>query len=425
MGKTELAREFIRNRKNVYLFVETKSEELLLRDLENSMERVLGMRPRLDSWDDFFSLIFKIQEKLVVVFDEFQNFSRINPGLFSKFQKYWDERHSDSKHMFLVIGSYAGLMKKLFQGNKEPLFGRATMLFNIKPFTFENSFELLRAYFDISIEEAMKVYFMLGGVPKYLLLAGEFGKADALRTFERLFLEPGMLLEEGKNILVLEFGSEHKAYFSILEAIAVGKATPIEIAAYTGVAPNTVSKYLHELFYEYEIITREEPVIEAKERSGRYFLHDNFFRFWFAFIFRNYGAIEIDPEMGKKLVLKDLNTYFGKTFENVAEEFLISLNKEGRLPFRFMEIGRWWDKGEEIDLIAFNKATREALFCEVKWKDLTRREAEQVVERLKEKTFRVKGKWTGYYCLIAKSIEGKRDMNFLAFDMGDIEIAFL
>lgn len=425
VGKTELAREFIRNRKNVYLFVETKSEELLLRDLENSMERVLGMRPRLDSWDDFFSLIFKIQEKLVVVFDEFQNFSRINPGLFSKFQKYWDERHSDSKHMFLVIGSYAGLMKKLFQGNKEPLFGRATMLFNIKPFTFENSFELLRAYFDISIEEAMKVYFMLGGVPKYLLLAGEFGKADALRTFERLFLEPGMLLEEGKNILVLEFGSEHKAYFSILEAIAVGKATPIEIAAYTGVAPNTVSKYLHELFYEYEIITREEPVIEAKERSGRYFLHDNFFRFWFAFIFRNYGAIEIDPEMGKKLVLKDLNTYFGKTFENVAEEFLISLNKEGRLPFRFMEIGRWWDKGEEIDLIAFNKATREALFCEVKWKDLTRREAEQVVERLKEKTFRVKGKWTGYYCLIAKSIEGKRDMNFLAFDMGDIEIAFL
>ncbi|AKB38883.1 hypothetical protein MSSAC_4293 [Methanosarcina siciliae C2J] len=44
--------------------------------------------------------------------------------------------------MFLVIGSYVGLMKKLFQGSKEPLFGRATMLFNIKYFTFENSFEL-------------------------------------------------------------------------------------------------------------------------------------------------------------------------------------------------------------------------------------------------------------------------------------------
>lgn len=77
-----------------------------------------------------------------------------------------------------------------------------------------------------------------------------------------------MLLEEGKNILVLEFGSENKAYLSILEAIAIGKATSVEIASYTGIAPNTVSKYLHELFYEYEIITRQEPVIEAKDEMG-------------------------------------------------------------------------------------------------------------------------------------------------------------
>ncbi len=266
VGKTEIAGEFISNKKSIYLFVETKSEELLLRDLEDSMERVLGIRPWLDSWDDFFSLVFKIQEKLVLVFDEFQNFSRVNPDMFSKFQRYWDEGHRDSKHMFLVIGSYVGLMKKLFQGSREPLFGRATMLFNIKPFTFQDSFELLQAYSDISIEEAMKIYFILGGVPKYLLLAGEFGKADVIRTFERLFLEPGMLLEEGKNILVLEFGSENKAYFSILEAIAIGKATPVEIASYTGIAPNTVSKYLHELFYEYEIVLREEPVIEEKEK---------------------------------------------------------------------------------------------------------------------------------------------------------------
>ena len=425
IGKTKLAREFIRNKKSVYLFVETKSEELLLRDLEDSMERVLGIRPRLDSWDDFFLLIYKIQEKMVLVFDEFQNFSKVNPELFSKFQRYWDEGHRDSKHMFLVIGSYVGLMKKLFQGIREPLFGRATMLFNIKPFTFENSFEFLRAYSDISIEEAMKIYFIVGGVPKYLLLAGEFGRADALRTFERLFLEPGMLLEEGKNILVLEFGSEHKAYFSILEAIAIGKATPVEIASYTGIAANTVSKYLHELFYEYEIITREEPVIEPRARIGRYFLQDNFFRFWFAFIYRNYGAIEIDPEMGKELVWKDVNTYFGKAFEAIAEEFLISLNKKGELPFKFSEIGRWWDKGEEIDLIAFNKATREALFCEVKWKDLTRWEALRVVEKLKEKTIRVKGKWIEHYCLIAKSIEGEEEMNFLTFDLEDIKRAFL
>jgi AAA+ ATPase superfamily predicted ATPase len=65
-----------------------------------------------------------------------------------------------------------------------------------------------------------------------------------------------------------------------------------------------------------------------------------------------------------------------------------------------------------------------ALFCEVKWKDLTRRDAVQVVEKLKEKKFKVKGKWIEHYCLIAKSVEGKDEMEFLTFDLEDIEEAF-
>jgi AAA+ ATPase superfamily predicted ATPase len=65
------------------------------------------------------------------------------------------------------------------------------------------------------------------------------------------------------------------------------------------------------------------------------------------------------------------------------------------------------------------------LFCEVKWKDLRQREAEQITEKLKEKAVRVKGKWKSHYCLVAKSIEGKKGLEFLTFDMGDIEAAFL
>ncbi len=61
-------------------------------------------------------------------------------------------------------------------------------------------------------------------------------------------------------------------------------------------------------------------------------MQDNFFRFLFAFIYRNCGAIEIDPEMGKKLIWKDINAYFGKAFEGIAEEFWINLNKKCELP---------------------------------------------------------------------------------------------
>jgi AAA+ ATPase superfamily predicted ATPase len=105
VGKTELSKEFLKNKKGIYLFIETKPEKLLLEDLEISLENVIGIKPRLDDWDDFFNRIFKIHEKIVIVFDEFQNFTKVNPDFFSKFQKYWDVHHRETKHMFIVIGS--------------------------------------------------------------------------------------------------------------------------------------------------------------------------------------------------------------------------------------------------------------------------------------------------------------------------------
>ncbi len=103
-------------------------------------------------------------------------------------------------------------------------------------------------------EEAMKTYFMPGGVPKYLLLATQFSKPDATDVFRKLFVETKILTEEAKNILVLEFGTCHRGYFSILEAISAEKNTPPPIADYTAMPATTVSKYLNELTHKYEIV---------------------------------------------------------------------------------------------------------------------------------------------------------------------------
>ncbi|KGK98078.1 hypothetical protein LI82_10075 [Methanococcoides methylutens] len=421
VGKTELSREFLKDRKGLYFFIETKSEELLLNDLEAGIETITGMRPRLESFDDLFPVLFGIEEKLVIVFDEFQNLAKVNPDLFSKFQKHWDSYHRENDHMFIMIGSYIGMMKKIFEESKEPLFGRATSILNIRPFTFAESYSFLSGMNPMDFEEAMKTYFILGGVPKYLLLSGQFHQPDAMQMFRKLFVEMKILLEEAKNILILEFGSEHKGYFSILEGIASGKSTPKEISDYTAIPPATVSKYLHELVHRYEIVRKEEPVTGGGKRNGRYFLDDNFFTFWFRFIHKYYGVFEIDPERAEQLVLKDINTYFGYAFEDVAKEILISCNKQGLLPLRFTDIGRWWSKDTEIDLIAFDRIEHEALFCEVKWKHLTETDARKIVTSLKKKSEKVSGKWNSHYCLIGKSIENKEELPFLTLDLADLE----
>ncbi len=356
----------------------------------------------------------------MIILDKFQNFARISPDFFSKFQKFWDAHHRQSPHQFIVIGSFIGMMKNSFEQSREPLSGRATYIFDVKPFTFADSYAFLNGMKAFEPEEAMKTYFMPGGVPKYLLFEAQFSKPDATDVFRKLFVETKMLTEEAKNILVLEFGTRHMGYFSILEAIAAGKNTPTLIADYTAMPVTTVSKYLNELTHKYEIVVKRGPVIEGGLRNSRYFLQDSFFRFYFRFIYKHYGTFEIDPDLAESLVLKDINTYFGYAFEDVARELLIGLNKKEKLPFRFTGIGNWWKKGEEIDLIAFNKETREALFCEVKWKDLSEKEASSVICRLQAKSENVRGNWKKYYCVIARKIEGKADMDHLVLDLDDI-----
>jgi len=425
VGKTELSREFIKGKKAVYIFIEIKSEALIFKDLEESLGEILKIIPRINSWDDFFNLIFEQKEKLIIVFDEFQNLSKVNPGIFSKFQRYWDLNHNESQHMFLIIGSYVGMIKKIFKDTKEPLFGRATMLFNLISFNFFDSYTFLNAFFYLETEDASKFYFLFGGVPKYLLLAGQMGTCDPIETFKRLFIDTKILTEEGKNILTLEFGSEHRSYFSILEAISSGNATPKEISDYTGLQPGAVSKYLYELVNNYEIVIREKPVIMSRARDTRYFLLDNFFNFWFRFIYRNSRLLEINPDKAFELIMKDINSYFGKAFEKLAAEFLIEMNRKGSLHFEFMDIGRWWHRNEEIDIITLNREKKEISFFECKWSSLNAEEVEIILAELKRKAAMVKwhnARRKERFGIIAKDIKYKeklKSMGYLVFDLRD------
>lgn len=423
VGKTELAKKFLEGKKAIWLFVEPKSDSLILEDLENEAEKLIGIRPRFENWDDFFKFVFS-QENIVAVFDEFQNFSRANPQLFSKMQKHWDECHRKSKIMIIVIGSYVGMIKKLFYDKKEPLFGRADMMLNLKPFDFRQTCGFLK-HFGIRIEkeEAMKIYSILGGVPKYLLYLAQFGLKTSEDIIKTLFLNPPrILLEEGKNILVMEFGSEHRGYFSVLEAISVGKVLPKEISDYTNLEKDTVAKYLHELYHEYEIIKKESP-INGKKRDTRYFIRDNFFRFWFRFIYKNMGKIELDSAHAYKEISDDINSFFGRTFEDAAKEF-ISLQK---LPFAVQKIGRWWHKDKEIDIVALNEKSKDIAFFEVKWKTLDKNESEKIIEELKNKSQFLSWNLSNRkesFGIIAKQIKGKDELRrsgYLAFDLEDFD----
>jgi AAA+ ATPase superfamily predicted ATPase len=357
IGKTTLAKKFLEMVNGIYIFIEPKSEDLILRDCEEILGKKLDFTPKLNSWEDLFNIA--LQKKLTVVFDEFQNLGVINPYLFSRFQKIWDDIGTKPGLLFIAIGSYVGLIKKIFRDSKQPLFGRATGLLRLLPFDLFASVRFL-ADNNMSLESCLENYAIFGGVPRYLEELEP--KAD---NIESLFFDPtSPFKEEGFNILILEFGSQHKGYFSVLESISKGYTTPKEIADFAGMNIATVSKYLGELLDEYELVYIERPVTVDKKRYIKYRINDNFYHFWFENIYSKASLLEIDPVGVLKEIKERLPIYLSFKMEGVVKEIIIN-KKSFFIP---TEIGRWWNRqGEEIDIVAVNDRSSEILFCEVKW----------------------------------------------------------
>jgi len=81
-------------------------------------------------------------------------------------------------------------------------------------------------------------------------------------------------------------------YKSILEAISFGKNTIKEIKDYIKVERTDQSPYLKNLI-EVELIKRIVPIDQKiNSRLGKYYINDNFIRFWFRYIYPNLSSIE-------------------------------------------------------------------------------------------------------------------------------------
>ena len=357
VGKTALVREFLRKEKGVYIFIEVKDENLIFLDAERAFEPILGVRPRISSWEGLFDIVRK--NRLILVLDEFQNLLQVNKSVFTKIQGIWDGMEGEGGVLMIAVGSYTGMMKKIFTDAKEPLFGRAENIIPLRPFNFLQTSEFLENLGITSIRRKIEVYSVLGGVPKYLLQAQRAN--DILWD---LFYSPmASLRDEGRNLLVMEFGKEHRGYFSVLEAVSRGKGTQKEIADYTGMPRDTVGKYIFDLTNRYELLRKSEPVPALKKNMGRYRIGDNFYSFWFRFVYSRGSLVEINPEKAMEAAEKELPDHIGRIFEDIVRELIIS-------KFDFDNIGSWWSrKGDEIDIVALNEGKKEILFGEVKWRN--------------------------------------------------------
>src|SRR5690606_25821502 len=90
--------------------------------------------------------------------------------------------------------------------------------------------EIMYDYFpEYSNEDLLAFYMITGGVAKYVELLVQADALSVDTVFEEIFSENSLFLDEGKNVLIDEFGKDYGNYFSILTLIASGKTSRVEI----------------------------------------------------------------------------------------------------------------------------------------------------------------------------------------------------
>ncbi|NYZ77743.1 ATP-binding protein [Candidatus Micrarchaeota archaeon] len=422
VGKTRLLLEFLKAR-GVYFFVnKNKTSADLLNEYQEILRqnKILGELEALDSWDRFFDVLMK-RDMPPVVFDEFQNFGFVEPGIFGIMQKNID-LHEDKPGLILLSGSLIGLMKKLFKSSKEPLYGRIKKGIKLEPLSLGSCFELGREL-KLAREDLIMVYCIFGGYPKYYVAMEDFGlqgkKAEEIMD-SLLLVKDAPLEDEVNTILAQEFGGRSGIYYSILEAIANGNNTISTIASYLNTSPTSLTRQIKELRDHFELIEFEMPF---RGKRGIYRIKHPLIQFWFSGIYKKYSDyVARKPEFIHNLK-RNLNTVYGKAFERVATEFLT-----GKLGLT--EAKRQWGKilnarkGEnayEIDLIG--KSEKEVYAFELKWSDLGYNEALGILKELQTKAGYVPGLPEGMkFGMVARKIEGKQKLQsagYAAYDLGD------
>jgi uncharacterized protein len=394
IGKTKLIKEAYKEK--VYLFVSKKNETLLCAEFVDIIEATLEVKVfgEFKSFKNLFEYLMNlsITTPFTLVIDEFQEFLQINSSVYSDMQNIWDEYKDKSKMNLILSGSIYLLMKKIFEDKKEPLFGRANNKIHLKSFTVDTLKKILEENYPIyENKDLLSFYIFTGGVAKYVEIFVEKKAFSFEEQLDIIFDDFSLFLEEGKNLLIEEFGKEYTTYFSILSLIASSKTARTEIESVLG---KNIGGYLEKLENDYTLIRKIKPIF-AKDgsRTVKYEIIDNYFNFWFRFIYKYRSAIEIENyEFVKDIVKRDFSVYSGRFLEKYFSE-KIKLEKQ------YSKIGTYWEKANlnEIDIIAINELDKKAFICEVKINprkmdmDILKNKAIKLEKVLKSYTIQFKG----------------------------------
>lgn len=365
VGKTSLIIKSLAGQKFLYLYISKDNESVLCSKFQRKAQEQLGLNifGAVNNFSDLFELLmnFGTKEHYTLILDEFQNLLSINPAIPSHIQDIWDRLKDKSRVNLILCGSIYSMMKRLFEGEDEPLYGRRDSAIKLAPFTTKTIKNILSDYNpNYAADDLLCLYMLTGGVAKYVSLLMDSGATNKEKMLDYALSADSPFISEGAELLVSEFGRDYGTYFSILQLIAAGMGSQSQI---DGAIGKNTGAYLANLSSEYNFISRNQPLLSKPgSRNIRWCIDDCFLRFWFRFIYPYQDLIETgNIQQLRKYIDSQYELFSGKTLEQYFQHKLMETG-------RYTATGNWWDrKGKnEIDILAVNEFSKKILVAEVK-----------------------------------------------------------
>lgn len=227
VGKTSLVFHAYQQSEFLYFFVSKKAESELCENYQREIAAKLGtpILGKVMHFADIFEYVMQAakQRPITLFIDEFQEFLRINPSVYSDMQRIWDVNKSDAHINLIVGGSVQSLIKKIFESKKEPLYNRQTAIIRLKPFTPSIIKEILATYNPTyNADDLLALYSLTGGVAKYVELLMDAEATTRQKMIATIVQPNSIFLAEGKNLLIDEFGKRLWRLFLYLVSYCLG-----------------------------------------------------------------------------------------------------------------------------------------------------------------------------------------------------------
>jgi hypothetical protein len=426
IGKTELIQHFLENNHQGFYFLSRLESQIdSLRRFNNSLGIFFNDNSlvinQLQNWDSIFNFLANHSRKTtLIVIDEIQYLIERNPDILSIIQDYWDNKFHSTKIKLIFLGSSISLMEKHTLDYNSPIYGRRTGQWKVEKFHPEY---LLIFFPTYSTSEIIETYGSIDTIPGYLQL---FDPNRSLwQNIESKILSKGEFLYEEPLILLREELRDPSNYMSILSGIAGGLNSFNELYQKVALDKSILSKYLftlEQLGLVEKFFSLDDSFKKKLKGKGEYKIKDNFLDFWFRFVFLNQQLLEQNRKKEVlDLVRRDYSSFMGYKFE----QFILELLRSKKL-LEYNQIGRWWQKDIEIDIVALNSTLNNSFFIECKWQENV--DALQIFSQLEKKATSFNwnfGKRNNYYMIFAKSFKSNNKLNsepdYMCYNLEDIQ----